>query len=73
MKAHSGGHTAAEREQVEAEENLVQPGAEDGREVPLQAEEIKTHPVLFQPRSFLSARVGDALLISKTSMGPTRC
>lgn len=59
MKLHSGGYTTAQREQAlrEAEENLVRPGSKDARELLLHLEEIKTHPVLFQPRSFLSARV----------------
>ncbi len=60
MKPHSGGYTAAQREQAlkDAEEHLVRPGPEDVRELLLRPDEITTHIVLFQPRAFLSARVG---------------
>jgi hypothetical protein len=62
MKPHSGGYTTAEREAAlkEAEENLVRPGGDDAKQVSLRLGEITTHPVLFQPRSFLSSRLGDS-------------
>jgi hypothetical protein len=59
MKPHEGGYKVAEWEAAlkAAEGLVVRPGREDPRYVSLEPKQIATHPVLFQPRAFLGARV----------------